>query len=127
MTMLNGEPVDMPNISTTPSAPPPGGSFTADPTARLMGILALVMAFVFPLAGIVLGAIGVSMAKRTGSTNSIAKVGLVLSIVFTAIIVIVTVLVIVFSVGLFSEVFRVCQELGDGTHNYNGVTYNCAV
>ena len=123
MTMLNGEPVDMPNISTAPSTAPPSGDFTKDPTARLMGILALVMAFVFPLAGIVLGAIGVSMAKRTGSTNSIAKVGLVLSIVFTVIIAVVAIVIVVVSANLITEVVRVCEQYGEGT--YDGVVYTC--
>jgi len=49
-----------------------------------MGIVSLIGAFVFPIVGIVFGHLGMK-AYREGeaSNNSIAKIGLILSYVFT--------------------------------------------
>ena len=130
MTMLNGEPIETPNISTAPVPPPvpppaPAYSSTDDSIVRILGIVSLVLAFVFPLGGIVVGAIGLSRARTTGQSRGLNLVGLVLSIVMTVVILIATIVIIVLSITLFTNVFEVCQQLGSGTHEYNGVTYEC--
>lgn len=121
MTMLNGEPVDTPNISTAQPAPPA----TDDPITRILGIVSVVLALVFPVAGIVVAAIGLSRARGAGASPGLNLVGLILSIVMTVVVVAVTVVVIVVSVNLLTNVVEICQQLGPGIHRYNGVTYEC--
>lgn len=65
MTMLNGEPVDTPNIST---------AHPAAPTA-------------------------------SGQSQSVGF--------------------IVLGINLFTGIVDICQQLGPGTHQQNGVTYTC--
>lgn len=66
-------------------APPP--SQQANPVGRptnLLAILSLVAAFVFPIAGIVLGVIARKQIRETGEAgDGLAQAGLILSIVFT--------------------------------------------
>ena len=58
-------------------APPATGT-------NVMAILALVFAFVFPVAGIVFGHVAKSQIRRTGEQGSgLATAGLVLSYIFT--------------------------------------------
>lgn len=125
MTMLNGEPIETPNIST---APPAGAS--EDPRSRqvgsVIGLLALIFAFVFPLAGAIIGGIALGQARKGGYKNPLALWGMILGIVFTVAIVAIVVIASVFTANLLSEVIDVCRELGSGTHEYNGITYDCS-
>lgn len=126
MTILNGQPIDDP----TPRSPVTATSVavtepTPDPTNFLLSVMALIFAFAFPLAGAIMGGIAMGQSRRAGHTNAIAKVAFVVGLVFTILIVVATVALVVFGVGLFSELFRTCGDLGDGAHNYNGVTYSC--
>jgi hypothetical protein len=123
MTMLNGQPIDDP-------MPPPGSSVEPvtpplDAASQVLGVITLITAFVFPLAAIVIGGIALAQARSAGTRNVLAAVGFVLGIVFTVLIVVIVVVFIVLGVSLFSEVFRVCQELGPGVHEYHGVRYEC--
>lgn len=124
MTMLNGEPIETPNISTAPVAGHP-----EDPRARqvgsVIGLFALIFAFVFPLAGAIIGGIALGQARKGGYRNPLALWGMILGIVFTVVIIAVVVIVSVFTANLLTEVIDVCQELGSGTHEYNGITYEC--
>lgn len=72
-----------------PSGPPP--------RTNTMAVLAIVFAFVFPVLGIVFGAIARRQIPRTGEAGStLASVGFVLGIVFTAISVLLGVAAVVF-------------------------------
>lgn len=62
--------------------PPPSGS-------NVFAILGFVFAFVLSPLGIVFSAIGLGKAKRTGKLKGLAVAGLVLSIVFTAVYIII--------------------------------------
>ncbi|CAN5412523.1 hypothetical protein BH10ACT7_BH10ACT7_08490 [soil metagenome] len=131
MTMLNGEPIETPNISTAPPAAP-GYSSSATynsevSTARIVGIVSLILAFTFPVVGIVFGAIGLRIQNRLGLPGGLSMIGLILSIVFTIVSIAVIIAVVGFSVGIFTNVFEVCQELGPGIHVKDGVTYECNV
>ena len=125
MTMLNGQPIGDPAPKPTVAAAPQPVAYP-DSTNFVLGIMSLIFAFVVPIVGAILGGIALSQAKRAGTTNTVAKVGFILGLVFTILIVIGVVVGIIFGVGLFSELFRVCQQLGEGTHQYNGVTYTCS-
>lgn len=66
---------------TTPApAPAPGAAPVAD--GKTLGIVGLVLAFVFPLAGIIVSVIAKNQSKAVGVENTPAKIGLILSIIF---------------------------------------------
>ena len=80
---------------TRPPEPYPQAGYPVPPT-NTMAILALVFAFVFAPLGIVFGIIGRRQIDRTGEGGrGLATAGLVVGIVFTAIVVLYIVLVIV--------------------------------
>ncbi len=60
---------------STPTAP-------AASDGRALGIVGLVLAFVFSLAGLIVSIIARNQSKAAGVTNTPATVGLVLSIIF---------------------------------------------
>ncbi|MFT4122676.1 MAG: hypothetical protein QM635_02475 [Microbacteriaceae bacterium] len=82
-----------------PAAPVPA---PADYPGKTLGIVGLVLAFVFSLAGIIVSAIAFKQSKDAGFPNTPAKVGLILSIVFFALSVIWVVFVIIVAVAASS-------------------------
>lgn len=129
MTMLNGEPINTPNISTASvtSQPVPGTETPLDGAGRIMGFMALIFAFAFPIAGAILGGIAMSQARRVGAKNPLATAGFWIGLALTIIVIVVAVVIIVLSVGVFTSVFEICDQLGPGIHEYNGVTYECNI
>lgn len=72
---------------TTPApAPAPGAAPVAD--GKTLGIVGLVLAFVFPLAGLIVSIIAKNQSKAAGVENTPAKIGLILSIIFIVLYVI---------------------------------------
>jgi len=63
----------------------PQYSQEGDYPGKTLGIVGLVFAFVFALAGIIISAIALNQSKQAGFKNTPAKVGLILSIIFTVI------------------------------------------
>ena len=124
MTMLNGEPVDTPNISTAHPAAPTASS-QSQSVGFLIGLMALIFAFAIPLAGAVLGGIAVAQARAGGYRNPAGMAGLVLGVVFTMLITAAVVVFIVLGTDVFTDLLGICQQLGPGTHQQNGVTYTC--
>jgi len=59
--------------------PAPAGT---DYPGKTLGIVGLVLAFVFTLAGLIVSIIASNQSKAAGFTNTPAKVGIILSIVF---------------------------------------------
>lgn len=84
-----------------PPAPPVG--YTPYPEQKsgtnVLAIIALVGAFVFPLAGVICGHIALSQIKRTGeSGRGLAIAGLVIGYIYIAFIILAVILVIIGSV-----------------------------
>lgn len=68
---------------TTPApAPAPGTAPASD--GKTLGIVGLVLAFLIPLAGLIVSIIARNQSKAAGVENTPARVGLILSIVFLA-------------------------------------------
>ena len=66
---------------TTPApTPAPGPAPVSD--GKTLGIVGLVLAFVFALAGLIVSIIARNQSKAAGVPNTPANVGLVLSIIF---------------------------------------------
>ncbi|WP_348786773.1 DUF4190 domain-containing protein [Leifsonia sp. NPDC080035] len=83
-----------------PPAPPAG--YTPYPAQKsgtnVLAIIALVGAFVFPLAGVICGHIALSQIKRSGeSGRGLALAGLIVGYIYIAFIILMVILAIVFS------------------------------
>ena len=66
---------------TTPApTPAPGPAPVSD--GKTLGIVGLVLAFVFSIAGLIVSIIANNQSKAAGVQNTPAKVGIVLSIIF---------------------------------------------
>ena len=106
-------------MSDSSQTPPPPPSYTPAPTpeqpysaqpysaqakTNVLAIISLVAAFVFPLAGIVTGHIALSQIRKTGEQGrGLAKAGLILSYVFVALGIIITVIYIIIIVAVASS------------------------
>lgn len=77
-----------------------------------MAVLAIVFAFVFPVLGIVFGAIARRQIPRSGEQGAtLASVGFVLGIVFTAVAVVLTIAAIVFFAYFATKVGHTIEHL----------------
>ena len=126
MTILNGEPIETPNISTAPSVTPQP-VVGEDPRAALYGAASLVAAFLIAPAGLVLGLIAMSRARRLGTRNRLAFWAVVLSVVIMVATVALIVWMILAITGVFTWAFDICNELGPGIHEYDNVRYECTI
>ena len=87
--------------------------------------MALIFAFAFPIAGLIIGAVAVAEARKGGYRNPLALAGLILGPVLTVLTIIIVIVAIVFSVSLIAEVATVCQ--GDATEGtFWGIPYTCS-
>ena len=105
---------------TTP-APVPAPSNRAR-TARVIGIVSLIVAFFFQLPALIGGIIGVVMSKGVGEKNVFAVAAIIVSVVLGIGWIVIGGLAIG---GFFGAIFDRCAELGNGTHVVDGVTYTC--
>ncbi|MGN6427748.1 DUF4190 domain-containing protein [uncultured Leifsonia sp.] len=88
-----------------PPAPPAG--YTPYPAQKsgtnVLAIIALVGAFVFPLAGVICGHIALSQIKRTGENGrGLAIAGLIIGYVYIAFIVLMVIIAIIVGVAASS-------------------------
>lgn len=89
---------------TPPPAPAYQNAYPAQAKTNVLAIIALVAAFVMPLAAIIMGHIALSQIRRTGEQgHGLAKAGLILGYVFTAVGVLVAIGYVIFFVVLFSS------------------------
>ena len=88
---------------------------------RTLGIVGFILAFFVSPAGIIVSAIGLSKSRKSGNKNGLALAGLILSIVFFIVAIVVSVLLVGAAVALLNQ----CTELGGGVQQINGVTVTC--
>jgi hypothetical protein len=55
---------------------------------KTLGIVGLILAVVAPVVGIIISAVALSQSKKAGFENKLAKVGLIVGIVLTVLIVV---------------------------------------
>lgn len=110
-------------------APSPGARMAAPPgvdyPGKTLGIVGLVLVFVTVVIGLVISIVANSQSKAAGYTNTPAKVGIILGIVFLVLGLIVGIVAIVIGINTAAAVVEACQELGEGVHEVDGVTYTC--
>jgi hypothetical protein len=133
MTILNGKPIKDPAPTpppvvspVVPASAPVGAAPVPDFIGMVMGLVSIFLGFVFPPAGIVVGAIGLSQSRRIGRKNPAALIGLILSIVFTVLILAAIVLSVIWGIGLFGQLFQICEQLGEVSGEYKGNPFTCS-
>ena len=119
------------NAASAPTYAQPAAAYAtsapayAQPAAvnpgRTLGIVGFILAFLVSPAGIIVSAIGLSKSRKSGNKNGLALAGLILSIVFFIIAIVVTVLLVGAAVALLNQ----CTGLGGGVQQINGVTITC--
>ena len=118
------EPTPAPAAPAAPPAPAAG-----DFPGKTLGIVGLVLAFLFSLAGLIVSIIARGQSKAAGVKNTPATVGLVLSIIFLVFQIIWIVVLIIGAVtaatlgGAYLQ--EICAQLGTGVWEVDGVTYTC--
>jgi len=124
-------PASYPAAPPAPAAPAysaPAAATGEDP-GRTLGIIALVFAFIFQLVGLILGIVARNKSKAAGYKNGLATAAIWLSIVFMVLGLIIGIGAIVAGGALFGgfigQVAEVCNELGTGVWEIDGVTYTC--
>lgn len=111
---------------TTPTpAPAPQPAPAGDFPGKTLGIVGLILAFVFSLAGLIVSIIANNQSKAAGYKNGLAKAGIILSIVFLVIGVIVTIIWVSVGASVIGGVIDMCAELGEGSWDVEGVQYDC--
>lgn len=107
---------------------PPPGYYTPvpNPPGRTLGLIGLIVAFVAPVVGLVLSIVARSQSQAAGLPNPLAKAGIIVGIVLTAVTVVILVATGLGGFALFKGIFDMCQQLGPGVHQVNGVTYTCS-
>ena len=117
--------------TTAPVAPPArhanatSAPVYAQPAAvnpgRTLGIVGFILAFFVSPAGIIVSAIGLFKSRKSGNKNGLALAGLILSIVFF----IISIVIIVSIVGAAVALLNQCAALGGGVQQINGVPITC--
>jgi hypothetical protein len=96
---------------TTP-APVPAPAAAPVSDGKTLGIVGLILAFLFSLAGLIVSIIARGQSKRAGVPNGPATAGIVISIIGIILTVIWIAVVVIGLIGLGS----VCASLGPGVH-----------
>lgn len=105
---------------TTPApAPVPAAAPVSD--GKTLGIVGLVLAFLFSLAGLIVSIIARGQSKKAGVPNTPATVGIVISIIG----IVITLIWIIVAIAGFGALMSACAEYGPGVHEIDGVTLTC--
>jgi hypothetical protein len=117
----------MSEATPAPAAhPAPAPAAPSSDAGKTLGIVGLVLAFVFALAGLIVSIIARSQSKNAGVKNTPATVGLVLSIIFLVIQIIWVVFAIIAAVTLGAAAAELCAGLEAGEYiTDTGVTVTC--
>ena len=105
---------------TTPAPAAPPAS-----DGKTLGIVGLVLAFLFSLAGLIVSIIARGQSKRAGVPNGPATAGIIISIIGLVIWVIAIIAGILGGIAVGGALAQVCDELGSGVWDVNGVQYTC--
>ncbi len=112
---------------TTP-APAPTQTTAAAPAAipgKGLGIAGLVLAILVPLVGLILSIIAKSQSKKAGYKNGPATAGIWISIVLLVLGAVAIGISLWLGTAAVGNVVAICNELGEGVWEVDGVTYTC--
>lgn len=96
---------------------PAGSPTTGEDPGRILGIVALVLAFLFSIAGLITGIIARKRSKEAGYSNGFAKWAIILSIVFMVLGAILAIVLVVGGAALVGgAIEQACEGLEPGTY-----------
>lgn len=94
-----------------------------DQVAKVTGILSIIFAFTAPIAGVVLGVIGiVTHGGKDGKRNTAAIFGLVMSLIVMIVVTIGTIILAVTFMQNIDSLTETCEERGPGRHRIGTFT-----
>jgi len=113
-----------------PAAPPAGqyppayGQAQPENPGKTFGIVGLILGFFGPLSivGLVLSIVGLVKSRKAGQSNGIAVAGIIVS----SLVLIGTIILFVVLGVAASHLIEVCNDLGPGMHDVDGITYTCS-
>ncbi|ARJ06469.1 hypothetical protein GCM10010988_17240 [Cnuibacter physcomitrellae] len=114
-----------PAAGGTPSAPvkaPPGTDFPG----KTLGIVGLILAILIPLVGLILSIVARVQSKKAGYKNTLATAGIIVGAVLIALYIILWIVIAIAAASAIGGAVEMCQQLGPGTWEINGVTYTCS-
>lgn len=123
----SSNPASYPPAPPAPAAAPystPGAATDEDP-GRMLGIVALILAFFVQIAGLIVGIIARKKSKEAGYSNGFATAAIWISIVLMVLGLLLAIALIAGGAALFSGISETCTQLGSGTFEVDGVTYEC--
>lgn len=100
-------------------------SIQGEDPGKTMGIAALILAFLIPLVGLILGVVARSKSKKAGHSNGLANGAIVVGIITTIISTLMTVLILLGAIAKLQENSATCEQLGPGTHRVEGRIISC--
>lgn len=109
---------------TDPTLPAAEPVATGDP-GRALGIVALVLAFVASLLGLILGIAARSMSAKAGYRNAPARAAIVIAGIITVLWVGLGIAGLTIGAGHFEELAQQCDQLGPGVHEIDGERIVC--
>lgn len=111
--------------------PPAAPAYSSAPAApvnpgKTMGIVSLILSIIgIHLIGIILGFVGLSQSKKAGQKNGFAIAGIIIGFIGMALLLLFLVAGGALFGSLFGGLAQVCNELGTGVWEIDGVTYTC--
>jgi hypothetical protein len=114
------------NQNVAPPAENPGK--TLGIVGLVLGIVGFGLAYLGPIAGLILSIIGLNKSKKAGQKNGIALAGIIVSIVALIVNIIVTIVLISAAAtigGAAIEVVEQCEANPTSTVEFQGETFNC--
>lgn len=119
------DPTPSPSANPNPTAPSYAVPAAPANPGKTLGVVALVLAILLPLIGLILGFVANGQSKKAGQKNGLAVAAIVIGAILTLLT------VVLFAVGgtLFASLFGgladVCGTYGSGVWEIDGVTYTC--
>ncbi|HEY9294257.1 MAG TPA: hypothetical protein VIP98_23490 [Microlunatus sp.] len=107
----------MSNVAATPAA----GMAPQEDPGRTLGIVGLVLSIVANWVGLIVSIVAFKKSKNAGFQNGLAKAGIIVGCITTALAVIGAVIAIVLAVNLGST----CSDLGPGVHQVGSGVVTC--
>lgn len=102
------------------------GAYAQQPDKRpfsTMSIIGFVLAFMIPLAGIVVSIIALVQSRKTGDRKGFAVAGVIVSVFGLLFIIACLAVLLPFAFHLIGT----CAELGQGVHQIGAATYTCGM
>ncbi|GAB3600266.1 DUF4190 domain-containing protein [Microbacterium tumbae] len=111
-----------PGYPAAPQPYPVGGSAPAPVPGRGLAIAGLVLAFLVAPVGLIISIVAAVKLGKAGAPKGLAIAGIIVGAVITLL----WIVGIIGLVALFGSLFAMCDQLGPGVWDVNGVTYTCS-